>query len=154
MDWPAGQPAIFRLEGRVTSKDLLRMARVLFEDYLESFKDEIPKMICIDMDPSAHRVYGQQQLGLFNTHVGDTCLMPFYIFDGINGRLMSATLRPGKTPTAPASLYGFPPSPPLSNTRTAITFSASHRTCSAGTSYRCGPAYHPVPSRSDPSPRR
>lgn len=30
--------------------------------------------------------------------------MPFYVFDGINGRLMTATLRPGKTPTAPEIL--------------------------------------------------
>ena len=97
----ASQPTISRLEGRVSKKDLLRMARALFEDYLDSFNGEAPKMICIDMDPSAHLVYGQQELGLFNTHVGDTCLMPFYIFDGINGRLMSAILRPGKTPTAP-----------------------------------------------------
>ncbi|MFT4641902.1 MAG: hypothetical protein ACI8T1_005246 [Verrucomicrobiales bacterium] len=36
------------------------------------------------MDPSAHLVYGQQQLGLFNTHVGDYGMMPFYIFDGIS----------------------------------------------------------------------
>ena len=97
----ASQPTISRLEGRVAKKDLLRMARVLFEDYLDSFGGEAPRMICIDMDPSAHLVYGQQQLGLFNTHVGDTCLMPFYIFDGVNGRLMSAILRPGKTPAAP-----------------------------------------------------
>lgn len=96
----ASQPTVSRLEGRITNKDLVRMARVLFENYLESFGGKAPKMICIDMDPSAHLVYGQQQLGLFNTYVGDTCLMPFYIFDGINGRLMAVTLRPGKTPTA------------------------------------------------------
>ncbi|MEZ5326907.1 MAG: transposase [Verrucomicrobiales bacterium] len=66
-----------RLEGRASTQDLLRMARVLFDDYLDSFNGEVPKMICIDMDPSAHLVYGQQQLGLFNTHVGDTCMMPF-----------------------------------------------------------------------------
>ncbi|MEZ5329259.1 MAG: IS1380 family transposase [Verrucomicrobiales bacterium] len=95
----ASQPTISRLEGRASTKDLLRMARVLFDDYLDSFNGEVPKMICIDMDPSAHLVYGQQQLGLFNTHVGDTCMMPFYIFDGINGKIMTATLRPGKTPT-------------------------------------------------------
>jgi hypothetical protein len=28
-------------------------------------------------------------------------MMPFYIFDGINGKIMTASLRPGKTPTAP-----------------------------------------------------
>jgi hypothetical protein len=57
-------------------------------------------MICIDMDPSAHLTYGQQQLSLFNTHVGDHCLMPFYIFDGCSGKIMTAVLRPGKTPVA------------------------------------------------------
>jgi hypothetical protein len=97
----ASQPTISRIEGRVSKKDLLRMAQALFEDYLDSFGGKAPEMICIDMDPSAHLVYGQQQLGLFNTHVGDTCMMPFYIFDGINGRMMTASLRPGKTPTAP-----------------------------------------------------
>ena len=97
----ASQPTISRLEGSVSKKDLLRMARVIFNDYLDSFDGKAPKLICIDMDPSAHLVYGQQQLGLFNTHVGDYCMMPFYIFDGINGKIMTASLRPGKTPTAP-----------------------------------------------------
>jgi len=97
----ASQPTISRLEGRASKKDLLRMARALFDDYLDSFEGKAPKMICIDMDPSAHLVYGQQQLGLFNAHVGDHCMMPFYIFDGVNGRLMTAALRPGTTPTAP-----------------------------------------------------
>ena len=97
----ASQPTISRLENRATTKDLLRMARAIFADYLDSFGGQAPEMICIDMDPSAHLVYGQQQLGLFNTHVGDTCLMPFYIFDGLTGRLMAAALRPGKTPAAP-----------------------------------------------------
>lgn len=96
----ASQPTISRLEGSVRKADLLRMARAVFDDYLDSFEGKAPEMICIDMDPSAHLVYGQQQLGLFNTHVGDYCMMPFYIFDGVNGRMMTAALRPGKTPTA------------------------------------------------------
>ncbi|MFT5406675.1 MAG: hypothetical protein ACI9DF_005538 [Verrucomicrobiales bacterium] len=93
----ASQPTISRIKGSVSKKDLVSMARALFDDYLDSFEGKAPTMICIDIDPSAHLVYGQQQLGLFNTHVGDHCLMPFYVFDGINGRLMTATLRPGKT---------------------------------------------------------
>ena len=63
----ASQPTISRLEGSVSKKDLLRMARALCDDYLDSFEGKAPTMICIDMDPSAHLVYGQQQLGLFNT---------------------------------------------------------------------------------------
>ena len=41
----ASQPTISRLEGRVTNKDLLRMARALFDNYLESINDEAPQMI-------------------------------------------------------------------------------------------------------------
>jgi len=96
----ASQPTVSRLEGSVRKKDLLLMARALFDDYLDSFEGVEPEAICIDMDPSAHLIYGLQQLGLFNTHVGDYCMMPFYVFDGVNGRLMTASLRPGKTPTA------------------------------------------------------
>ena len=96
----ASQPTISRLEGNVRKADLLRMARVLLTNHSNSFEGKAPDVICVDMDPSAHLVYGQQQLGLFNTHVGDHCLMPFYVFDGANGRIMTAALRPGKTPTA------------------------------------------------------
>lgn len=94
------QPTMSRLENSVRRSDLLRMARAIFEHYLKSFGDSPPPMICIDMDPSAHLTYGQQQLSLFNTHVGDHCLMPFYIFDGCSGKIMAAVLRPGKTPLA------------------------------------------------------
>ena len=96
----ASQPTMSRLENRVRRADLLRVARVIFGHYLDDFGEEPPPMICIDMDPSAHLTYGQQQLSLFNTHVGDHCLMPFYIFDGCSGKIMTAVLRPGKTPVA------------------------------------------------------
>ena len=96
----ASQPTMSRLENRVRPRELLAMANAIFEHYINSFGSEIPRAVCIDMDPSAHLIYGQQQLGLFNAHVGDHCLMPFYIFDGESGKIMTATLRPGKTPTA------------------------------------------------------
>jgi hypothetical protein len=96
----ASQPTMSRLENRVRRADLLRIAQVIFKHYLDDFGDDPPPMICIDMDPSAHLTYGQQQLSLFNTHVGDHCLMPFYIFDGCSGKIMTAVLRPGKTPVA------------------------------------------------------
>src|SRR5699024_7742595 len=68
----ASQPTMSRLDNSIDSKDLLRMAYALGDVFLNSFK-KAPKMIVIDMDPTAHLVYGQQQLGLFNTYVGDTC---------------------------------------------------------------------------------
>jgi len=96
----ASQPTMTRLENSVSRADLLRIARGIFDHYLDSFGGRAPEMVCIDMDPSAHLTYGQQQLSLFNAHVGGHCLMPFYVFDGINGKIMTAVLRPGKTPTA------------------------------------------------------
>lgn len=95
----ASQPTMSRLDNAVSDKDLIRMAYALGDDFLDSFQ-KAPKMILIDMDPTAHLVYGQQQLGLFNTHVGDTCLMPFHVYDGLTGRLITAVIREGKTPTA------------------------------------------------------
>lgn len=96
----ASQPTMSRLENRVTRSDLYRIAEAIFNHYLDQFGDNPPPMICIDMDPSAHLTYGLQQLSLFNTHVGDHCLMPFYVFDGCTGKIMTAIIRPGKTPTA------------------------------------------------------
>lgn len=97
----ASQPTMSRLENEVRRADLVRVARAIFGHYLDGFdQDSPPEMICIDMDPSAHLTYGQQQLSLFNAHVGEHCLMPFYIFDGCTGKIMTAVLRPGKTPVA------------------------------------------------------
>ena len=96
----ASQPTVSRLENAARRADIFRMSEALLKFFLDSFEGEAPPMICIDMDPSAHLLYGQQELGIFNTHVGDTCLMPFYVFDGITGRIMAAVLREGTTPRA------------------------------------------------------
>ena len=47
-----------------------------------------PECIVIDMDPTANRVYGDQQLALFNDHYDGYCLMPFHVYDGLTGRLL------------------------------------------------------------------
>ena len=96
----ASQPTMSRLENRARPRELLRMAYALGELFLDSFEGKAPEMIVIDMDPTAHLVYGQQQLSLFSSHVGDSCLMPFHVYDGVTGRLICAALRPGKVPTA------------------------------------------------------
>jgi hypothetical protein len=52
----------------------------------------------IDMDPTPNRVYGDQQLRLFNAHYDEYCLMPFHVYEGLTGRLIATVVRPGKTP--------------------------------------------------------
>lgn len=93
------QPTMSRLENAVTRKDLYRMGMAILRYTLNSYSSR-PKSIIIDMDPTAHLGYGAQQLLLFNTHVGDYCHMPFHVYDGVTGKLLTAIMRPGKTPVA------------------------------------------------------
>lgn len=95
----ASQSTMSRLENSVTIRDLIRLGYALCDHFLDSFEGRSPKIICIDMDPTAHRVYGQQELALFNWKVDDYCFMPFHVYDGITGRLITAVMRPGKTPS-------------------------------------------------------
>ncbi len=54
----------------------------------------------IDIDPTADYVHGRQQLCFFNDYEKEYCFMPFHVYDGVTGKLITTTLRPGKTPTA------------------------------------------------------
>ena len=93
------QPSMSRLENAISKTDCMRLAYALGDAFLESYKGREPDMIVIDVDPSAHLTYGDQQLSLFNTHVDDYCMMPFYVYEGLTGRMITALVRPGKTPS-------------------------------------------------------
>ena len=93
------QPTMSRLENSVNRKDLYRIGKAIFNDFIDSYDSE-PQAIVIDMDPTTHITYGDQQMTLFNGHVDDYCLMPFHVYDGLTGKLITATVRPGKTPLA------------------------------------------------------
>lgn len=93
------QPTMNRFENAVSRKDLYRMGEAILQYTLKSYT-VAPKSIVIDMDPTAHRGYGAQQLLLFNTHVGGYCHMPFHVYEGATGKLLAAIMRPGKTPDA------------------------------------------------------
>jgi hypothetical protein len=98
----ASQPTVSRLENSVGRADILRLSLALLEwslGHCQKSKKTLP-MLVIDLDPSAHVVYGQQELGFFNGYVGDTCLMPFYILDGVTGRPLGAVMREGTTPNS------------------------------------------------------
>jgi len=93
----ASQPTMTRLENSIGRRDLLRLFNGFVEHFLDSY-EKAPEIICIDMDPTPNRIYGAQQLGLFNSHYDEHCLMPFHVYDGITGRLIATVVRPGKTP--------------------------------------------------------
>ena len=92
------QPTMSRLENSVSRSNLLRLAYGIGDNFLNSFS-VAPKAIIIDMDPTENRVYGDQQLALFNGFTDDYCFMPFHVYDGISGQLITTVLRPGKTPS-------------------------------------------------------
>lgn len=95
----ASQPTMSRFENAVTTRDLLSIGYVFVEQFIASYSQP-PEAIVIDMDPTADIVYGEQQLRLFNAHEDEYCFMPFHVYEGITGKLITTVLRPGKTPTA------------------------------------------------------
>jgi hypothetical protein len=94
----ASQPTMSRLENDVSRTDLMRMAYALGKNFLNGFSAE-PNCIIIDMDPTINKTYGDQQLTLFNGYADEYCLMPFHVYDGITGQMITTVLRPGTTPT-------------------------------------------------------
>jgi len=94
----ASQPTMTRLENSVGIRDLIRLFYVFVDNFIDSY-EAAPELIVIDMDPTPNRVYGDQQLALFNAHYDEYCLMPFHVYEGLTGRLIATVVRPGKTPS-------------------------------------------------------
>lgn len=94
----ASQPTMTRFENDVKKRDLIGLFYVFLDAFLDSYA-KAPECMIIDMDPTVNRVYGDQQMALFNAHYDEYCLMPFHVYEGITGRLIATVLRPGKTPT-------------------------------------------------------
>ena len=82
----------------------MRAFDAMVDNFIASYAGKAPGGLVLDLDPTACIVYGQQELGMFSTHVGDTCLMPFHLDEGQSARLIASALHPGKTPTAKAIL--------------------------------------------------
>jgi hypothetical protein len=95
----ASQPTMTRLENSLSKRDLLRLFNCFIDQFLDSYESD-PECIILDVDPTANVTYGDQQLSLFNGFYDDYCLMPFHVYEGLTGRLISTVIRPGKTPTA------------------------------------------------------
>lgn len=97
-DTLSSQPTMSRFENSISQPNLLRSAYAICDNFLNGFA-VAPQAIIIDMDPTENRVYGDQQLALFNGFADDYCFMPFHVYDGITGQLITTVLRPGKTPS-------------------------------------------------------
>jgi hypothetical protein len=94
----ASGPTFCRLENALSRKDIYRLARAFVEAFIDSYA-KVPELIVLDMDHSEDATHGQQELSFYNHHYRHYCYLPLFIFEGISGKLITAVLRPGKTPS-------------------------------------------------------
>jgi len=93
----ASQSTITRFENSISTKDIYRIAEVFIDQFVASY-DTPPEAIVLDMDDTEDETHGAQQLSLFNGYHDEYCYMPYFIFDGQSGKLITSILRPGKRP--------------------------------------------------------
>jgi hypothetical protein len=93
----ASQPTITRFENSISTKDIYRIAEVFVDQFVASY-DTPPEAIVLDMDDTEDETHGAQQLSLFNAYHDEYCYMPYFIFEGRTGKLITSILRPGKRP--------------------------------------------------------
>lgn len=94
----ASQPTLSRFENACSRTDVMRMAYALGDIFVASFP-EPPQQIVLDIDDTQDVVHGGQQLALFNAYHREYSFQPLHIYDGLTGRLITAVLRPGRTPS-------------------------------------------------------
>lgn len=94
----ASAPTVSRFENALTKRDIYRIARAFVEQFIASYHTP-PELIVLDLDHSEDETHGQQELSCFNGHYDSHCYLPLFIFEGLSGKLVTAALRPGKTPT-------------------------------------------------------
>ncbi|MBE0430179.1 MAG: IS1380 family transposase [Thermoleophilia bacterium] len=94
----ASQPTLSRLENAVSRTDLYRIAEVLVEAFIESYRTP-PVAILLDIDDTEDTTHGRQQMALFNAFYEEYCYLPIHIYEGKSGKLVTTVLRPGKRPS-------------------------------------------------------
>jgi len=93
----ASQPTMSRFENAMSSRDLYRIADVLVEQFINSYKT-VPDALLLDIDDTDDPTHGAQQLSLFNAYYDEYCYQPLFIFEGTSGKLITSILRPGRRP--------------------------------------------------------
>ncbi len=91
----ASQPTMSRLENSITHKSLYLIGKAFVDIFIASYH-EAPQIIVLDCDDTEDKVYGNQQLSLFNGYYNNYCFMPLHIFEGLSGKLVLSILKPGK----------------------------------------------------------
>ena len=93
----SSQPTMSRFENQMSRRDLYRIAHAFVDCFIASYHKP-PASIILDIDDTQDRVYGTQQLSLFNGYVGAYAYQPLHIYEGQTGKLITTILRPGVRP--------------------------------------------------------
>ena len=88
----ASQPTISRFENRVSRTELYRMARVLVEQFIASYRRP-PKVIVLDVDDTEDPVHGEQEQARYDGYYGGYCFLPLPLYEGLSGRLITTILK-------------------------------------------------------------
>lgn len=107
----ASQPTLCRFENASGPKQLFRAAEALLDTVLRRQQRRLKKRaqgITLDLDTSADRTHGAQQLSFFNGHYHHWCYLPLLAFLSFNQEseqlLVAAVLQPGNASPAGAAL--------------------------------------------------
>ena len=99
----ASQPTMSRFENALSSRDMYRIAEVLVDQLIGSYK-AAPEALLLDIDYTDDPAHGAQQLNMFNAYYDEYCYQPLFIFEGTSGRLVTSILRPGRRPSGKETL--------------------------------------------------
>ncbi len=92
----ASQPTMSRFENSIPGKTLYQLAYLFAEKFVSSY-DKAPEVIILDFDDTEDKVYGNQQLSLFNGYYGSYCYLPLHVYEGISGKLLTTILKPSRS---------------------------------------------------------
>jgi hypothetical protein len=89
------QPTLSRLENLADRRTLKRIGLGFIDLFCKSW-ERAPEHIVLDIDDTDDPAHGQQELALFNAHVGAICFQPIKIFEATSGKPVLSLIRPGK----------------------------------------------------------
>ncbi len=88
----ASQPTISRFENGVSRTELYRLAVVLMDQFIASYRKP-PEIIVLDFDDTEDEVHGDQEQARYNDHYGSHCFLPLHVYEGLSGRLITTMLK-------------------------------------------------------------
>lgn len=87
----AGASTLCRLENSVTREDLIKIAKIFVENFIQSYKNP-PQKLILDFDATDDPVHGSQEHKFYHGYYRSYCFLPLYIYCG--DRLVLPYLRP------------------------------------------------------------